>query len=74
VFHVAERRGGGVVDDRLRVYGVDNLRAVDASSIFPTAIWSNPVTTVYAIAEDSGGYDLESLVGDQISGGGMEGT
>jgi choline dehydrogenase-like flavoprotein len=62
-----------VVDDRLRVYGVDNLRAVDAS-IFPTTIRSNPVTTVYAVAEDRGGYDLESLVVDQISGGGMEGT
>lgn len=55
-----------------RVYGVDNLRVVDAS-IFPTTIQSNRVTTVYAVAEDSGGYGLESLVGDQISGGGMEG-
>jgi hypothetical protein len=52
---------------------VDNLRVVDPS-IFPTTIWSNPVTTVYAVTEDSGGYDLESLVGDQILGGGMEGT
>jgi choline dehydrogenase-like flavoprotein len=38
------------VDDRLKVYGVDNLRVVDAS-IFPMTIRSNPSTTVYAVAE-----------------------
>jgi choline dehydrogenase len=41
---------GGVVDDRLKVYDVENLRVVDAS-IFPMTIRSNPVTTVYAVAE-----------------------
>jgi choline dehydrogenase-like flavoprotein len=41
---------GGVVDERLKVYGVDNLRVVDAS-IFPLSIRSNPLTTVYAVAE-----------------------
>ena len=41
---------GGVVDERLKVYGVGNLRVVDAS-VFPMSIRSNPVTTVYAVAE-----------------------
>lgn len=41
---------GGVVDNRLKVYGVENLRVIDAS-IFPMTIRSNPVTTVYAVAE-----------------------
>ena len=41
---------GGVVNERLKVYGVENLRVVDAS-IFPMSIRSNTVTTVYAVAE-----------------------
>lgn len=41
---------GGVVDDHLRVYGVRNLRVVDAS-IFPLIPRGNPLTSVYAVAE-----------------------
>jgi choline dehydrogenase-like flavoprotein len=41
---------GGVVDNKLRVYGTKNLRVVDAS-IFPLIPRSNPMATVYAMAE-----------------------
>ena len=41
---------GGVVDDRLRVYGVKGLRIVDAS-IFPMIPRGNIQSTVYAVAE-----------------------
>jgi len=41
---------GGVVDNKLRVYGVTGLRVVDAS-IFPLIPQGNPQTLVYAVAE-----------------------
>jgi choline dehydrogenase len=41
---------GGVVDPKLKVYGVTNLRVVDAS-IFPLEIRNNLQTSVYAVAE-----------------------
>lgn len=41
---------GGVVDDKLRVYGVKGLRVVDAS-IFPIVPLGNIQTSVYAVAE-----------------------
>jgi choline dehydrogenase len=41
---------GGVVDPKLKVYGVQNLRVVDAS-IFPLHIRNNLQTSVYAVAE-----------------------
>ena len=44
------RDRGGVVDDRLRVYGSTNLRVVDAS-IIPFIPRGNTQTTVYAVAE-----------------------
>ncbi|KAL7619855.1 hypothetical protein AAE478_010400 [Parahypoxylon ruwenzoriense] len=51
------RRGiqSGVVDDRLRVYGVNRLRVIDAS-IMPLQISAHLQATVYAIAEK--GADL----------------
>ncbi|KAK1984481.1 hypothetical protein LZ30DRAFT_586110 [Colletotrichum cereale] len=56
VFHVAgscamlPRGQGGVVDERLHVYGVKSLRVVDAS-IFPVEPLGNIQSTVYAVAE-----------------------
>ncbi|KAK4183563.1 putative GMC oxidoreductase [Podospora australis] len=44
------RELGGVVDEELKVYGVKNLRVVDAS-IFPTLPGANTCQTVYAVAE-----------------------
>jgi len=41
---------GGVVNPKLKVYGVANLRVVDAS-IFPLEIRNNLQTSVYAVAE-----------------------
>ncbi|OOQ82347.1 glucose dehydrogenase [Penicillium brasilianum] len=44
------RESGGVVDERLRVYGTANLRVCDAS-IFPLIPAANIMSTVYAVAE-----------------------
>ncbi|KAH9905380.1 putative GMC oxidoreductase [Xylariomycetidae sp. FL2044] len=41
---------GGVVDERLKVYGVRNLRVVDAS-IMPVLVGANTCQSTYAIAE-----------------------
>ncbi|KAK4215469.1 Versicolorin B synthase [Rhypophila decipiens] len=56
LFHVSgtcamlPRENGGVVDSRLRVYGVKGLRVVDAS-VFPLEPSGNIQSVVYAVAE-----------------------
>lgn len=47
---VAKRELGGVVNNRLIVYGTSNIRVVDAS-IIPLPIAAHIQATVYAIAE-----------------------
>ncbi|KAL7951246.1 GMC oxidoreductase [Trichoderma barbatum] len=49
---------GGVVDERLKVYGVKGLRVVDAS-IMPLHISAHIQATVYAIAEKASAMILE---------------
>ena len=49
---------GGVVDDRLRVYGVKGLRVADAS-IMPLHIAAHPQATIYGIGEKAASLILE---------------
>ena len=53
---------GGVVNERLRVYGVKNLRVVDAS-IIPLHIRGNIASAVYAIAERASDMIKEDFKG-----------
>jgi choline dehydrogenase len=54
------RRKGGVVDEKLRVYGVKSLRVVDAS-VFPLLPRANLQTLVYAVAERAAEWILEDF-------------
>lgn len=52
-FSMLKRELGGVVDSKLRIYGVKGLRIVDAS-ISPMAMAGHTSSTVYAAAEKVG--------------------
>ena len=55
---IGRQRGRGVVDERFRVHGYDNLYVCDAS-VFPTAIRVNPQLTVMALAHRAGSECIE---------------
>ncbi|KAI0599911.1 putative choline dehydrogenase [Biscogniauxia sp. FL1348] len=57
--------GSGVVDERLRVYGVGRLRVIDAS-IMPLQISAHLQATVYAIAEKGADMIREDMVGRRV--------
>jgi choline dehydrogenase len=56
------RGKGGVVDERLRVYGVKGLKVVDAS-IVPLNVRGNIASVVYAVAERGADLILEDRKG-----------
>ncbi|KAK0943315.1 hypothetical protein LTR29_005103 [Friedmanniomyces endolithicus] len=60
------REKGGVVDSRLRVYGVKGLRVVDAS-IVPLQPRANIQTFVYALAERATDFIKEDLAEAQAT-------
>lgn len=51
---------GGVVDERLRVYGTGNVRVVDAS-VMPFQLSGHPTSTLYAIAEKAADMIKEDM-------------
>lgn len=44
------RESGGVVDTNLTVYGIENVRVVDAS-VLPLQVCGHLTSTLYAVAE-----------------------
>ncbi|KAK5723348.1 hypothetical protein LTR15_005046 [Elasticomyces elasticus] len=61
---------GGVVDWKLKVYGVNNLRVVDAS-IVPLQPRANLQTFIYALAERAADFIKQDLAESQAAAKGM---
>ncbi|XP_006463860.1 hypothetical protein AGABI2DRAFT_120653 [Agaricus bisporus var. bisporus H97] len=55
-----KKEEGGVVDNKLRVYGVDKLRIVDAS-VLPFQLGTHLQSTIYAIAEKAADLIKEDI-------------
>lgn len=51
---------GGVVSDELTVYGTRNVRVVDAS-VLPFQMCGHLTSTLYAVAERGGGFDIDGF-------------
>ncbi|KAK1506014.1 GMC oxidoreductase [Colletotrichum tamarilloi] len=62
-----EIEDGGVVDERLRLYGAKNLRIVDAS-VFPIEPLGNIQSTVYAVAERAADIIKEDMMTARVQG------
>lgn len=60
------RESGGVVNDRLEVYGVDGLRVADAST-FPLITLRNIQATMYAFAERASDLTKEDWTAAELS-------
>jgi choline dehydrogenase len=54
------RELGGAVDPRLRVYGMTNVRVIDASAL-PAQLSGHLSATVYAVAEGAADFILEGV-------------
>lgn len=61
-----KREYGGVVDSKLRVYGVKRLRVVDAS-IMPLIPGTHTSSTVYAVAEKVDPFFVVFKVGSTLT-------
>lgn len=61
------RDQGGVVDERMRVYGTKNLRVADAS-VFPLQVRGNLASLVYAVAERVADFVKADADGGQRQG------
>ncbi|KAG6852094.1 hypothetical protein C0991_003216 [Blastosporella zonata] len=62
---MAPREIGGVVDNKMIVYGTKNLRVVDAGSM-PINIAAHTVATIYVMAERASPPPLYSHMSDII--------
>ncbi|KAG7145234.1 Dehydrogenase xptC like protein [Verticillium longisporum] len=63
---VGPQNAGGVVDSNFRVYGVKNLRVVDAS-VIPLLPASHTSSTVYALAEKVGSRPLTKHMNNMLT-------
>jgi len=52
---------GGVVDTRMKMYGIENVRVVDAS-IIPFPVSAHLMSTVYAVAERAADFIKEDYL------------